>query len=113
MAHITRQKDGAFVSNATHGLSELGDYLKRAPHPVSRGSVVGRVILERKTIQVLDVLVDPEYTQIEVQKKVGQRTVLGVPLLREGQPIGVIILFRPTVREFTARQIELAETLAD
>jgi GAF domain-containing protein/CheY-like chemotaxis protein len=113
MAHITRQKDGAFFSIATHGLSELGDYLKRAPHPISRGSVVGRVILERKTIQILDVLADPEYTQIEVQKKVGQRTVLGVPLLREGQPIGVIILFRPTVREFTARQIELAETFAD
>jgi signal transduction histidine kinase len=78
-----------------------------------RGSIVGRVILERRTIQVLDVLADAEYTQLEVQKKVGQRTVLGVPLLREGQPIGVIILFRPTVREFTARQIELVETFAD
>jgi len=71
------------------------------------------VILERTTIQVLDVLADPEYTQIEIQKKVGQRTVLGVPLLREGQPIGVIILFRPIVREFTARQIELLTTFAD
>ena len=71
------------------------------------------MILERTTIQVLDVLADPEYTQIEIQKKVGQRTVLGVPLLREGQPIGVIILFRPMVREFTARQIELLTTFAD
>jgi signal transduction histidine kinase len=114
MAHITRQKDGAFFSIATHGLpSELSSYFKRVPHPVLRGSIVGRVILERRTIQVLDVLADAEYTQLEVQKKVGQRTVLGVPLLREGQPIGVIILFRPTVREFTARQIELVETFAD
>jgi signal transduction histidine kinase len=71
------------------------------------------VTLERTTIQVLDVLADPEYTQIEIQKKVGQRTVLGVPLLREGQPIGVIILFRPIVREFTARQIELLTAFAD
>ena len=114
MAHITRQKDGAFFSIATYGVSpELTDYFKRVPHLVSRGSIVGRVILERTTIQVLDVVADPEYTHIEVQKKLGQRTVLGVPLLREGQPIGVIILFRPTVREFTARQIELVETFAD
>ena len=114
MAHITRRKDGAFFSIATYGLPpELSDYFKRVPHPLSRGSIVGRVILERTTIQVLDVLADPEYTQIEIQKKVGQRTVLGVPLLREGQPIGVIILFRPMVREFTARQIELLTTFAD
>ena len=114
MAHITRRKDGAFFSIATYGLPpELSDYFKRVPHPLSRGSIVGRVILERTTIQVLDVLADPEYTQIEIQKKVGQRTVLGVPLLREGQPIGVIILFRPIVREFTARQIELLTTFAD
>jgi signal transduction histidine kinase len=114
MAHITRHKDGAFFSIATYGLPpELSDYFKRVPHPLSRGSIVGRVILERTTIQVLDVLADPEYTQIEIQKKVGQRTVLGVPLLREGQPIGVIILFRPIVREFTARQIELLTTFAD
>src|SRR6516225_5135232 len=114
MAHITRHKDGAYFSIATYGLPpELSDYFKRVPHPLSRGSIVGRVILERTTIQVLDVLADPEYTQIEIQKKVGQRTVLGVPLLREGQPIGVIILFRPMVREFTARQIELLTTFAD
>jgi signal transduction histidine kinase len=114
MAHITRHKDGAFFSIATYGLPpELSDYFKRVPHPLSRGSIVGRAILERTTIQVLDVLADPEYTQIEIQKKVGQRTVLGVPLLREGQPIGVIILFRPMVREFTARQIELLTTFAD
>src|SRR5262249_50480462 len=114
MAHITRHKDGAFFSIATYGLPpELSDYFKRVPHPLSRGSIVGRVILERTTIQVLDVLADPEYTRIEIQKKVGQRTVLGVPLLREGQPIGVIILFRPMVKEFTARQIELLTTFAD
>jgi GAF domain-containing protein len=114
MAHIARHKDGAFFSIATFGLPpELSDYFKRVPHSLSRGSIVGRVILGRTTIQVLDVLADSEYTQIEIQKKLGQRTVLGVPLLREGQPIGVIILFRPMVREFTARQIELLTTFAD
>src|SRR5262249_41655147 len=63
MAHITRHKDGAYFSIATYGLPpELIDYFKRVPHPLSRGSIVGRVILERTTIQVLDVLADPEYT---------------------------------------------------
>ena len=88
-------------------------YLKSSPHAPLRGSVVGRVVSERKIIQVLNVLRDSEYTAIDFQNKVGQRTVLGVPLLREGQPIGVIILFRRTVRGFTARQIELVSTFAD
>ena len=114
MAHLVRQKDGAFYSVATYGLSpELSAYLKSSPHTLLRGSVVGRVVSERKINQVLDVLTDPEYTAIDFQNKVGQRTVLGVPLLREGQPIGVIILFRRTVRGFTARQIELVSTFAD
>jgi two-component system, NtrC family, sensor kinase len=114
MAHLVRQKDGAFYSVATYGLSpELSAYLKSSPHALLRGSVVGRVVSERKIIQVLDVLTDPEYTAIDFQNKVGQRTVLGVPLLRESQPIGVIILFRRTVRGFTARQIELVSTFAD
>ena len=114
MAHLVRQKEGAFYSVATYGLSlELSAYLKSSPHAPLRGSVVGRVVSERKIIQVLDVLTDSEYTAIDFQNKVGQRTVLGVPLLREGQPIGVIILFRRTVRGFTARQIELVSTFAD
>ena len=78
-----------------------------------RGSVMGRVALEAKPVQVADVLADPEYTLHEAQQRVGYRTVLAVPLLRESHPIGAISLMRFTVRPFTDKQIELAQNFAD
>ena len=85
----------------------------RIPFAAGRGSVLGRTVLERKPVQVADVLSDPDYLLQEVQKRVGFRTVLGVPLLREGNPIGAVVLMRLAVRPFTDRQIELAQTFAD
>src|SRR5499433_3378968 len=77
-----------------------------------RGSVTGRVLLEGKSVQIIDVVADPEYTLIETSKRVGFRTLLGVPLLREAIPIGVLHLYRTVVRPFTNKQIELVETFA-
>ena len=70
-------------------------------------------MLEGKTIHIPDVLDDPEYSFIEAQKTGGYRTVLGVPLMREGAAIGVLVLARSAVRPFTTQQIELVETFAD
>jgi signal transduction histidine kinase len=114
MAAITRQDGTAYYYAATHGFPpELDDYLKSIPHDPGQGSVVGRTILHGKTIHLPDVLADAEYSMVELQQKAGFRTVLGVPLLREGHPIGVIVLVRRAMQPFTERQIELATTFAD
>ena len=114
MATIARQKGSAYhyatVYNFPPGLEE---YLKRVPHEPGQGSVIGRTLLEGRTVQIPDVLVDPEYKRLDVQQKAGFRTTLGVPLLREGSPIGVVNLLRRTVQPFTEKQIELVTTFAD
>ena len=88
-------------------------YLARNPVTIDRSSVTGRVALERSTIHVHDVLADPEFEQLEWQKVGRQRTVLGVPLLREGALVGVIILARTAVQPFTEKQVDLVSTFAD
>ena len=83
------------------------------PLEPGRGTVIGRAVLERKPVHVADVLADPDYLLKEAQQKLGYRTVLGVPLMREGRPIGVIALLRLTVRPFTEKQIKLVQSFAD
>ena len=114
MAGITRQKGTAYYYATTYGYPpEMNEYLKNLSHEPGRGSVIGRAILHGKTIHVPDVLADAEYKMVEAQKKGDYRTVLGVPLLREGNPIGVIVLLRHAMKPFTDKQIELLETFAD
>ncbi len=76
------------------------------------GSVMARTAREGRPVQVADVLADPGYKLHEVQKRLGYRTVLGVPLLREGRSVGIIVLMRSTVRPFTEQQIVLAQNFA-
>jgi signal transduction histidine kinase len=70
-------------------------------------------LLERKSIHIPDVQADPEYTMVGITRQAGFHTILGVPLLREGNPIGVVLLGRNTVRPFSDKQIELVTTFAD
>src|SRR6266542_5276602 len=96
--------------NITPEYRQMGLNTVRKP---GRETLIGRVALERAVVHIPDVLADPEYKALEIQQVGGYRTALGVPLLREGFPIGVFVLMRPEVRPFTDRQIELVRTFAD
>jgi GAF domain-containing protein len=78
-----------------------------------RSGVVGRVLLEGKSVQIADVFDDPEYAYGEFARRGGFRTILGVPLLREGSLIGLFVPHRAAVLPFTDSQIKLVETFAD
>ena len=86
-----------------------------AEHPLreGRGSLVGRTAHERKPVHIPDCLADPEYAAMDYYAVGKHRTMLGVPLLREGSPIGVIGMMRTAVRPFSDKQIELLTTFAD
>src|SRR5205823_5917412 len=81
------------------------------------GSLVGRIALAGRPLQIEDALAelvpDPEYQMAAIQRAMGYRSLLGVPLLREGAPIGAIVVWRTEVNPFTPRQVELVQTFAD
>src|SRR5262245_855087 len=110
MAAITRPRGDHFehVASYRHS-SEHREYMINRPIAAGRASVSGRTLLEGRSIHILDLQGDPDYAL----ETFGSRTALGVPLMREGMVIGVIVLLRSTVRSFTDKQIELAETFAD
>jgi signal transduction histidine kinase len=114
LAAIHRLSGTHYQHAANYGLSpELRGYMREVRFEPGRGTVTGRTALLGKMIHVTDILEDSEYIMPEVARKMGARTTLGIPLLREGVPIGVIVLMRRIVRPFTERQIELATTFAD
>jgi two-component system, NtrC family, sensor kinase len=114
MAAIRRPKGSAFLHVASRGVPKaVTEYMENHPIGPDRGSVAGRVLLEGNPIHIPDVQADPEYTMVGITSQGGFHTLLGVPLLREGTPIGVIILGRKTVGPFSDKQIELVTTFAD
>jgi GAF domain-containing protein len=114
MAAIARQKGSAYQNVALYNYPPIfNEYMKHHLTEVNRGTVIGRAVLEGKIIHIPDVLADPDYTWVEAQKLGGYRTILGVPMMREGTPIGVLTLTRSDVRPFTDKQIELVTTFAD
>jgi GAF domain-containing protein len=111
---IARERNGVYVRVSSYRLSDAyTDYVRTQPVIPERGTAMGRALLEGKVVHIPDVLADPDYTFVEGQRLGRLRTVLTVPMLREGTPIGVLGLTRHEVRPFTDKQIELLTTFAD
>jgi signal transduction histidine kinase len=114
MASINRQREHDFEQIASFGYSlEFAAYMEQHAIPAGRGSAVGRAVQEHKVVHIADVLSDPEYALREAAMVGGLRSLLAVPMMREGTPIGIFALQRKTVRPFTQKQIDLLETFAD
>jgi signal transduction histidine kinase len=105
-------KDSIFQMTASYP-AEVYEHMKAVRFEPSRDSIAGRVLLEREIVHVSDVLADSEFALRDNAEHLGIRTILGIPLLRETIPVGVLILMRKAVRPFTERQIEVATTFAD
>jgi GAF domain-containing protein len=103
----------AFSPDTMEAARKLQAFLRDHPLVPGRGSITGRVVLDGTVVQVADPASDPEYTLSQATSLGNLRTQLGVPLLREGEPIGVIVVARQRVEPFTERQIELVRTFAD
>ena len=120
MANIWRPRDGAYHLTASYGVTarykeslENKEFLNTIAIEPGRGTTVGRVLLERKSVHIHDIQADPDYKLSGLVALGGTRTMLGIPMLREGDPIGVLVLVQSAVRPFTDKQIELATTFAD
>jgi GAF domain-containing protein len=113
-AHIFRRAETDYELAACRGYSrEYEEYMRHRRLAPGRDSLVGRIALEGRLVHIPDVLADPEYKQLEAAKLGQWRTMIGVPLLREGTPVGALTLTRSSVRPFTDKQIELLTTFAD
>jgi PAS domain S-box-containing protein len=113
-ALIFKVDEGVFrVAAANNAEADFIRYMQGQPFTIDRGTLTGRVILEGRTVHIEDCVADRDYTFREGQKIGRYRTMLGVPLKREGAIIGNVALMRAEVKPFTEKQIELVTAFAD
>src|SRR5262249_42562016 len=91
---------------------EYRELVTNNPVLLDRGSLAGRVVLDRRATQITDVLADPEYGRSEAQRAAGYRTIMGVPMLLDDEAVGLLELWRNQVDPFTNRAVELLTTFA-
>jgi len=114
MGGIATRQGEVFRTTASYAASpEWNAFVRTRPLTPGRDTITGRALLARQPVQIADITADPEYKMPETATVGNMRTMIGVPLLREGEPIGVMQLARSRVEPFTRRQIELVRTFAD
>ena len=111
---IRHREGDTYTLAATYGCTPEweADFQRYSTKP-DRGSVYGRTMLDRRTVHIPDVLADPEFTRHDAQKLMGFHAALGVPLVRDDNVLGALILFRFEKQSFTQHQIELVESFAE
>ncbi len=102
--HVSRRSGAAPV--------EFFDYIESHPIVISRDSLLGRVVLDRRTQQIPDVLTDPEYRRQDIQRTAGYRTLMSAPMLLDDEVVGVLQVWRTHVDPFDKRAIELLGVFA-
>ncbi|MFO1324691.1 MAG: GAF domain-containing protein [Burkholderiales bacterium] len=111
---ITRERDGRLYRVAAYGFSrEFADFVKDVPVEPERRTATGRVLLEGRVVHIVDAKTDPDYRFDEAISLGDVRTIVAVPMMRQGVAIGVLALTRSVVRPYTDRQIELVSAFAD
>jgi GAF domain-containing protein len=108
-----RLREGLCHIAASNAEADFIKFAREHPFIPTRASCSGRAVLERRTVHVLDASTDPEYAMPDYQLVANNRTMLAVPLLRDGTPLGTITLWKTRVEPFTEKQINLITTFAD
>jgi class 3 adenylate cyclase len=109
------ESTGFYRVIAHHGYVDPAywELVTHTPYKPDRGTLIGRTLMELRAVHIVDILEDREYTFSEAQRTGGYRTILGVPMLHDGFPIGVFVVWRRVVKAFTDREISLLTTFAD
>jgi GAF domain-containing protein len=113
---VVYQFDGTLIHFVTHyNSSPQAVEATRREYPIApgRGTVSGRAILERAVIQIPDVLADSEYAHGHLAQSIGYRSIVAVPIMRHGTPVGVIVVPRAEPGVFPEKHISLLQTFAD
>ena len=116
IGNIARRDGEVFRVAAFTGFEGSDEYerLERSlEYRPDRGSTLGRTLLTRQLVHIPDVLADPDYAMLDVQKMVNYRSMLGVPMLLEGEPVGVISVARRQLRPFSDADARLLQTFAE
>jgi GAF domain-containing protein/DNA-binding response OmpR family regulator len=112
--HIFIRDGDLYRFTASHGAPpDFIEWMTRHPLPAGPGTAVGRAAMSRQTVHIHDARSEPGYTWTEARDRLGFRTILAVPMLREGDPVGILVVWREEVRPFAERDVQLVASFAD